>query len=70
MKLEEVEKLTIGDLITYSENPTEEELGLIVGKTKETIQIDWIEEGELYIGNYPYRSNTTSYFWDTIERVP
>ena len=70
MKLEEVEKLTIGDLITYSENSDEYELGLIVGKTEETIQIDWLEEEELYIGNYPYRSGSTIYFWDTIEKAP
>ena len=70
MKPEEAAKLEIGDLITYSENPTEGELGLIVGKTEDVIQIDWIEEGELYIGNYPYRSGSTSYFWDTIEKVP
>jgi len=70
MKLDDVKKLEIGDLITYSENGDEYELGLVVGKTEETIQIDWLEEERPYVGNYPHREPNTSYFWDTIEKAP
>jgi hypothetical protein len=69
MKLDDVKKLEIGDLITFCEGKRNPELGLVVGRTEGKVKIEWIEEERPYVGNYPYREPNTSYFWDTIEKV-
>lgn len=69
MKLDDVKKLEIGDLITYCEGEHNPELGLVVGRTEEKVKIEWVEEERPYVGYYPYGGHLTSYFWDTIEKV-
>ena len=70
MKLDDVKKLEIGDLITFCEEERNPELGLVVGRTEKKVEIEWIEEERPFVGRYIYRGPATqSYFWDAIEKV-
>ena len=67
MTQEEAAKLEVGDLVVYQEKTQDPELGLIVEKTEETINIDWFQEKNPYVGTY--RLNGGYNFWSSIEKV-
>ena len=67
MTPEEAAKLEVGDLVLYQEKTQDPELGLIVGKAEETINIDWFQEKNPHVRTY--RLNGGYYFWDRLEKV-
>lgn len=69
MMPEEAAKLEVGDLIIYQEKTQDPELGLIVGKSETTINIDWFQATRQYVGTYRIDSPPGNLFWYSVEKV-